>query len=131
MLFCSTFTLAVTAVMFPSEDIMGDGASACPAFTSAMVDAAAMAFGLFPDAVVTAGDDPTIPSIFCYLDSGDGSDEFILEVNISVPYEAMAWAFVSYALTGRPEKRPGVTALPALNIPKESYTRCIAQSPPV
>jgi len=78
VLFCSTFTLAVTAAMFPFDDIKADGASACPAFTSAMVDAAAMAFGLFPGAVVTAGDDPTIPGPDECMPEGD-PQEFCLE----------------------------------------------------
>ena len=92
VLFCSIFTLAVTAAMFPSDDIKANGASACPAFTSAMVDAAAMAFKLYPGVHVIAEDDPTIPSIFCQIDS-QGVNGFRVEVNDPELYYAfvMGW----------------------------------------
>jgi len=82
MLVCSIFTLAVTTAMIPSEDIMADAASDCPAFTPAMIDAAAMAFRLWQGVGVRAEDDPTIPTISCHLTEG-GINHFVLEVNLS------------------------------------------------
>jgi len=90
VLFCSIFTLAVTAAMFPSDDIKADGASACPAFTSAMVDAAAMALKLYSGiGGITAEDDPTEPFIFCQIDEG-GFNGFRVEVNDS---DAFVWGW--------------------------------------
>jgi len=86
---CSLFIMAVTAVMFPSEYMMADDDSACPAFTPAMVDAGAMALKLYQGVNVTAEDDPTTPSIFCHIEEG-GINIFKVEVNYSDP----SYAFV-------------------------------------
>ena len=90
VLFCSIFTLAMTVVMFPSDDIKADGVSACPAFTSAMVDAAALASHLWsPRAFVNAEDDPTTPSIFCHIAECEScGNDFIVEVNFLNPGQA-------------------------------------------
>ena len=106
VLFCSIFTLAVTTTMFPSTNLIANGASACPAFTSAMVDAAAMAFGLSSQRVnFTAGDDPTTPEIFCHAVSDGGADNFILEVNYSEPNWVVVWGWSAR------EGEPGETEL--------------------
>jgi len=80
VLICSIFALAVTAAITKSENAIAGG---CPAFTTGMVDAAAMAFGLFPDAssYATAGDDPDAPSIFCTIDPSSAPNKFELDVN--------------------------------------------------
>ena len=94
VLFCSIFTLAMTVVMFPSDDIKADSVSACPAFTSAMVDAAAMALKLYPGVDVTAEDDPTEPFIFCHLSECPSCPNFLrIEVNYSIPYRAFAFGW--------------------------------------
>lgn len=43
LLVCSIFALAVTVAISKPENAIADS---CPAFTAAMVDAAAMAYGL-------------------------------------------------------------------------------------
>ena len=85
---CSLLILTVTAVMIKSEDAIAGGNSACPAFTTEMVDAAAMAFGLTPDRAVTisVGDDPSVPTIYCNIVGAPSIDRFDLEVNSSMTY---------------------------------------------
>ena len=87
VLICSIFALAVTAAITKSENAIADS---YPAFTAAMVDAAAMAFGLTPFAYseATAGDDPDAPSIFCTIAPSSGDNKFELDVNDSVPVSA-------------------------------------------
>jgi hypothetical protein len=96
---CSLFIMAGTAVMFPSDYMMADDDSACPAFTPAMVDAGAMALKLYRGVNVTAEDDPTIPSIFCHIEEGV-INTFSVEVNYSEPYSAFVWG------SGRAEDDP-------------------------
>jgi len=57
------------------------GGPDCPAFTTEMVDAAAMAFGLSSDAMVSSViNDPSTPSIGCHLSSVPVGS-FVLAVN--------------------------------------------------
>ena len=87
VLICSIFALAVTVTITKPENAIADS---CPAFTAAMVDAAAMAYGLDSNAHsnTVAGDDPDVPSIFCTIDSSVGLNKFEVEVNYSVSVSA-------------------------------------------
>ena len=89
VLICSIFALAVTAAIIKSENAIAGGPSACPAFTTGMIDAAAMAFGLSPGAglSVAVEDDPNTPSISCIIVEAL-PNIFELEVNSSDPYSA-------------------------------------------
>jgi hypothetical protein len=65
----SILALAVSATILKSENANAAGTSSCPAFTTEMVDAAGMAFGLDVGEIVSisVGDDPRIPVIFCII----------------------------------------------------------------
>jgi hypothetical protein len=55
-----------------------------------MVDAAAMAYGLYPGDRVVAEDDPTFPVIYCHIDEETGLpfNSFSVDVNSSELYAA-------------------------------------------
>jgi hypothetical protein len=90
-LICTLFTMATATYIIESDRVMAGGHSNCPAFTAEMVDAAAMAFGLFPGvgASITVGDDPGVPAIFCNIVGSPSTNGFRLEVNSSEPYQAV------------------------------------------
>lgn len=67
------------------------GGPNCPAFTSEMVDAAAMAFGLPPGSMGQARDDATAPSICCRFERppSAGGGLFLIDVNDGTAQEAL------------------------------------------
>jgi hypothetical protein len=87
-------TLAVAGLAVSSAAVIGlwvssspaaAGGPACPAFTSEMVDAAAMAFGMPPGSIATVEvrDDPSLPSVYCRFERplSAGGDRFVVDVN--------------------------------------------------
>ena len=93
-LLTSLIALIVLVGIIPADNShAGSKKTSCPAFTSSMVDAAAMAFGLFPGGYtsVTAEDDPTIPMIYCNIVGSPTVFTFSAEVNYSDPNFAIAF----------------------------------------
>ena len=86
----SILALAVSTTVLYSESANAGGTANCPAFTTGMVDAAGMAFGLDHSEIasISVGDDPRIPVIFCMIQGNQTSDRFLLEVNYSVLNQA-------------------------------------------
>lgn len=77
----SLFTLVMIAALFGPRVAM---AADCPAFTTEMVDAAAMAFSLYPGIDVdTVEDNPSVPSISCILREEGAGARFVVDVNSS------------------------------------------------
>jgi hypothetical protein len=78
-------TLAILAVplfsVSSTEDAFAGDGTACPVFTSEMIDAAAMAFGLSPGIAVQAAEDPTIPYVVCEMSYLPAGNSFVLSVN--------------------------------------------------
>lgn len=66
------------------------GGPNCPGFTTEMVDAAAMAFGLPPGTMGEARDDVSAPSIYCRFQRppSAGGGVFVVDVNDANPNEA-------------------------------------------
>lgn len=89
LIYC-IFALAVTAAIIKSENAIADS---CPVFTAAMVDAAAMAFGLSPGGYssIAVGDDPSIPMIYCKIVGSPPAFLFNVEVNYSSLNYAIAY----------------------------------------
>ena len=83
LLVCVLFTVAAATCVIESGRALAGGSANCPAFTTEMVDAAAMAYGLGPGVTGTAGDDPATPSIFCHLEGVPYPISFKVEVNYS------------------------------------------------
>lgn len=67
------------------------GGPNCPAFTTEMVDAAAMALGLPPEAMGEARDDVSAPSIYCRFERppSAGGGLFVIDVNDGGTHEAL------------------------------------------
>ena len=82
-LVCALIIVAVTSNIIESSRALAAGPARCPAFTSEMVDAAAMAYGLGPWVTGTAGDDPATPSLFCHIEGIPDPIRFEVEVNYS------------------------------------------------
>ena len=81
--------IGLLALPFPAA---AGGPPHCPAFTTGMVDAAAMAFGLDPGIVnfiVEVDDDPNASSLVCDIETQFNNGRFLVVVNTSsFPHEA-------------------------------------------
>ena len=84
----SLISLTMSVSIIQADNSFAGGKTSCPAFNSGMVDAAAMAFGLYPGGYssIVVEDDPTIPVIYCnMLGSPSPLIEFRADVNYSEP----------------------------------------------
>jgi len=79
--------LSVLSAAFVGLSVLSAPAAAggpdCPAFTTEMLDATALAFGLLDmgNTVNAVRDDPSLPSIFCFLERPSNNAFFIVNVN--------------------------------------------------
>ena len=73
-------------------------AGECPAFTVSMVDAAAMAFGLYRGEVtsIDVDDDPKLPGILCEMEGSIAPNRFRIDVNWNYPDSA--WVSGQHAM---------------------------------